>query len=204
MLSGSPSTVELQRRINIARYQLKDKLILLDEDDKYLLADNGEIECKIINVFGDMANEIVVRLHHLLVIISMHTRHICELFNELKVLDTDQVSSSPIETEQSDVTLPPELDTDRARKYLNKAREIGLFADKYVWVKSKSLLACFAREMSLKLDLGKGESSDGVKRISWKPFEILFKVENLRSSYNDLQKIGQDPIGIELIDEIFK
>ena len=102
--------------------------------------------------------------------------------------------------------IPEELITPEAREIFTKAQELGLMDGNYKWLKTDRLLACFAREMSLKLKLGKGYNRKGEERISWKPFEILFgKQKNkLSSSYNDMQKTGEPPIGIELVYEIFK
>ena len=96
--------------------------------------------------------------------------------------------------------LPSELDTEDAHKYLTKAKEIGLIDDNYKWQKGKQLLACFCHDMSQRLSLGKGE------RIAWKPFEALFGIEKgkLRSNYNDIQKTGQNPSDIALVDEALK
>ena len=103
-------------------------------------------------------------------------------------------------------TIPQELNTDRAKEIFAKAVEAGLMSKDYEWLASQSLLACFCREMSVKLDLGKGYSSEGQKRLSWKPFEALFnvKAKNLTTSLNDIKKTGQDPIGIEKVEAIFK
>lgn len=103
-------------------------------------------------------------------------------------------------------TLPDELATPEALKIFEQARELGLIDKDYRWLYSLQLLACFAREMSLKFNLGKGRNSDGTPRISWQPFERLFKLSNgkLRASYNDIQKTGQQPIGYTLIDRLFK
>lgn len=102
--------------------------------------------------------------------------------------------------------LPSELDTEQARKYFARAVAAGLMSEQYKWLASQSLLACFCREMSVNLDLGKGYSSEGQKRLSWKPFEALFnvKAKNLTTSLNDIKKTGQDPIGIEKVEAIFK
>ena len=102
--------------------------------------------------------------------------------------------------------LPSELDTDQARKYFARAVAAGLMSEQYKWLASQSLLACFCREMSVNLDLGKGYSSEGQKRLRWKPFEALFnvKAKNLTTSLNDIKKTGQDPIGIEKVEAIFK
>lgn len=97
-------------------------------------------------------------------------------------------------------SIPRELSTPEAKKYFEKAIELGLMDANYNWKKGKQMLACFAREMSIKLKLGKGE------RISWRPFEILFGIEkgNLRLNYNDIQKTGQDPSESKLIDKVFE
>lgn len=102
--------------------------------------------------------------------------------------------------------LPSELDTEQAREYFARAVAAGLMSEQYKWLASQSLLACFCREMSVNLDLGKGYSSEGQKRLSWKPFEALFnvKAKNLTTSLNDIKKTGQDPIGIEKVEAIFK
>lgn len=97
--------------------------------------------------------------------------------------------------------LPHELDTPKARAYFDRAVEVGLMDDDYKWQKGLQLLACFAREMSLRLKLGKGDN-----RISWKPFEQLFSIPKgkLRSNYNDVLKVGQSPVGSELLDKVFQ
>ena len=103
-------------------------------------------------------------------------------------------------------TIPQELNTDRAKEIFAKAVEAGLMSKDYEWLASKSLLACFCREMSVKLDLGKAYNSGGQKRLVWKPFEQLFNAKkgSLRASLNDIQKTGQNPIGIEKINAIFQ
>ena len=102
--------------------------------------------------------------------------------------------------------LPKELQSDDAKKYFAKAIDLGLMSESYEWKKGLQLLACFAREMSLHLNMGKGYNADGTKRISWKPFEILFDIKRnkLRSNYNDIQKTGQNPSDIDLIDKVFE
>lgn len=101
--------------------------------------------------------------------------------------------------------IPKELDTDEAKGYFTKAVELGLMSDDFRWLKGLQMLACFAREMSLKLKLGKGVNSDGTPRISWKPFESLFGVPygKLRLNINDIQNKGQNPKKAYLIDQIF-
>lgn len=92
------------------------------------------------------------------------------------------------------------LKEDDAQIYFQKAISLGLMNNDYNWLKGLQMLACFAREMSLKLNMGKGD------RISWRPFETLFGITagKLRLNYNDIQKTGQDPIGSSLIDKVFE
>ena len=102
--------------------------------------------------------------------------------------------------------LPTELDTEQARKYFTRAVNAGLMSEQDKWLASQALLACFCREMSVKLDLGNGYNAEGQKRLSWKPFEQLFGIKKgaLRASLNDIQKTGQDPTGIEKVNDIFE
>lgn len=102
--------------------------------------------------------------------------------------------------------LPSELDNPEARRIFQKAIELGLMSEDYKWLKGLQLLACFAREMSLKFKLGKGINSAGTQRVSWKPFELLFNIEEgkLRANFSDIQKTGQQPTDHTLIDKIFK
>lgn len=123
---------------------------------------------------------------------------------------SEQASKEPAPTASDErpiaIQMPTELNTDRAKEIFAKAVEAGLMSKDYEWLASQSLLACFCREMSVNLDLGKGYSSEGQKRLSWKPFEALFnvKAKNLTTSLNDIKKTGQDPIGIEKVEAIFK
>lgn len=104
------------------------------------------------------------------------------------------------------VEIPEELNTDKAKRYFERAINIGLMDANYRWLKGLQLMACYAREMSLSLQLGKGANSDGSPRISWKPFETLFNlpVGKLRLNYNDIQKTGQDPSDIWMIEKVFE
>ena len=116
------------------------------------------------------------------------------------------LQQKPATKANSPQTIPQELNTDRARAIFAKAVEAALMSKDYEWLASKSLLACFCREMSVKLDLGEAYNSGGQKRLVWRPFEQLFNAKkgSLRASLNDIQKTGQNPIGIEKINAIFQ
>lgn len=96
--------------------------------------------------------------------------------------------------------IPKELTTPEAKAYFKKAIELGLMDSNNHWLKGQQMLTCFAREMSIRLKIGKGD------RIAWKPFEILFNVSSgkLRLNYNDIQKTGQAPKDVKLIDKVFE
>lgn len=101
--------------------------------------------------------------------------------------------------------LPKVLDTPECWEIWEQAKEKGVISDAFKWQKGLQLLACFAREMSLRFSLGKGGNSNGTKRINWRIFEELFNIEKgkLRSNYNDIQKTGIEPSEIYIINEIF-
>lgn len=105
---------------------------------------------------------------------------------------------------QPELTIPIELSTPEAKHYFNKAIELGLMDKDYKWLKGKEMLAWFAVAMSDKLNLGKGQLEDGRKRTSWKPFELLFKISDLRLNYNDILKTGRKPNEAYLIDRVFE
>lgn len=164
-------------------------------------ADNG---CKADLALKAMQSPIHVRMdknHELKKMFDVQLHNILQYYPK-DCLQPQQ----PTKQDKSPQAIPQELNTDRAKEIFAKAVEAGLMSKDYEWLASQSLLACFCREMSVKLDLGKGYSSEGQKRLSWKPFEALFnvKAKNLTTSLNDIKKTGQDPIGIEKVEAIFK
>lgn len=108
---------------------------------------------------------------------------------------------SKLKAQQS---IDPRFTTDEAKAYFNQAIELGLMGRDYKWLKGLQMLSCFAREMSIALNMGKGTMANN-QRIAWEPFESLFGVEKrkLRFNYNDIQKTGQNPKESYLIDQIF-
>lgn len=102
--------------------------------------------------------------------------------------------------EGTETKLPEELNTDEAKKYFQRAIDLGFMDDNYKWLGGLQTCAYFASKMSDKLKLGKGE------RINWKPFEALFGVPKgkLRLNLNDVIKTGGNPKNIKLIKNIFE
>lgn len=153
---------------------------------------NKELADALLLVYGDDAAMIMVRLGATFKMANFIVQDVCSMLGEVSRF----VGYNP-EPQQGE--MPKELNTPEAKMYLAKAIELGLMDNNNNWLKGLQMLACFAREMSLKLKLGKGE------RISWKPFETLFNVPvgKLRLNYNDIQKTGQAPKEVYLIDKVF-
>lgn len=101
--------------------------------------------------------------------------------------------------------LPPELDTPRAREYLNKAQKAGFIANTstgYKWVTdNKSECSYFCDLCSDALKLSKSEN-----RTNWKPFVALFgyKAEDLRGAKNGWRNKTGLPVRHREIEAIFK
>lgn len=108
--------------------------------------------------------------------------------------DLQAVKSREKKTKEP-LPLPKELDNPTFKANLKKAIKAGFVeetAEGYKWSGQKNELAVFADEVSKKLNLSNRESN-GKKQTSWKPFEILFNISNLRGAYNDIQKTGVPP-----------
>lgn len=153
---------------------------------------NRELIDALVAVYGDETFPIMVTLESICNTANYIVQDVCSMLGEVRRF----VGYNP-EPQQGE--MPKELNTPEAKMYLAKAIELGLMDNNNNWLKGLQMLACFAREMSLKLKLGKGE------RNSWKPFETLFNVPagKLRLNYNDIQKTGQAPKEVYLIDKVF-
>ena len=128
----------------------------------------------------------------------------CAKLNEVQMKWLDEYSNNiPLKQKQeqtAETKLPEELNTDEAKKYFQRAIDLGFMDDNYKWLGGLQTCAYFASKMSDKLKLGKGE------RINWKPFEALFGVPKgkLRLNLNDVIKTGGNPKNIKLIKNIFE
>ncbi len=105
--------------------------------------------------------------------------------------------------QDGELILPDELNNDTAKNYFEEAIKYKLMDKNYKWLSTKALLAQFAFEMSMKLELNKAMGADGQRYASWKPFEQLFGYTKLRDAYNDCHKTGALPKGIDNINKIF-
>ena len=154
---------------------------------------NKDLIDALVAVYGDEAAPIMVRLESICQTANNIVQDVCSMLDEVCKF----VGYTP-EPQQGEMS--KELNIPEAKMYFAKAIELGLMDDNNNWLKGWQMLACFAREMSLKLKLGKGE------RIAWKPFEAMFCVPKgkLRLNYNDIQKTGQDPKEVYLIDKVFE
>lgn len=116
-----------------------------------------------------------------------------------------------LRTEKQAAVLPKELDNDKAKALFDKAERsefISKNGSLYKWNKSKEntyqLLAYFCEKMSQFLNLGKTDAN-GNPTTSWKPFERLFGIDNIKGYKNDWLRINLtfNPVGYEKIDALF-
>ena len=115
----------------------------------------------------------------------------------------DCTSLSSLQDKETQTQVPEVLDTPEIQEIFKKAISKGLMTDRYEWLKTKRLLAYFCAKCSDKFNLSNAEYC-GIKKISWKHFEILFKKQNLVLSMNDIKKTGNKPKGYELVNKIFE
>ena len=114
-------------------------------------------------------------------------------------------------TDEND--LPSELNTDKAKKILQKAVQTNLCDDSYTWKDSMQLLAYFADKMSHYLALTNKMDKDGNIQTSWKPFEAPFEYKGKVQGKAKLKGAKQnwmknntrfEPTGHEKIDTLFE
>ena len=113
--------------------------------------------------------------------------------------------------ERQAVVFPKELNNDKVKKIFDKAEQAEFISKNgslYKWNKSNEntyqLLAYFCEKMSQFLNLGKTDAN-GNPTTSWKPFERLFGIDNIKGYKNDWLRINLtfNPVGYEKIDALF-
>lgn len=109
------------------------------------------------------------------------------------------------EPQQGAPGFPEELNTTKARELIDKAVEAGFITVKegrHRWNDRKVLLAYFAFKATEYLDLEKIAGAT----VSWKPFETLFNVRNLKQAKADFEKynVAFEPKGRDGLDPLFE
>lgn len=105
---------------------------------------------------------------------------ICEYYEAKAAYILDLIKDNPRAT-----ALPKELDKDDFKDIIKRGIEIGLIEETpsgLKWNETKELLAYFAECISRRFGLSKKVDNKGNITISWKPFEALFGVKNLKEA----------------------
>lgn len=186
-------------RIPDKDYYSFDNLLFNQNDNEYSGRVQPLVEMGVIT--HKEAEDILVSVSMIIRDINWAVNKIAEMYKELEKMALPSTNG-----QEATKNIPVELQTEEARELLGKAVKVGLCTEDYTWKKGMQLAACFAKEMSDRMNLGKGQNQEGVKRVSWKPFEVLFdfKSGSLRGHLNDIQKTGINPSNIDLVENIFK
>ena len=118
-------------------------------------------------------------------------------------LQEDKTASNQDELKERASVLTSNADFMRI---LQKAVEQGFCTPdgwQYRW-KVKVEAAYFASVASYSFGLSKKRDHDGDECISWKPFEALFGLKDLRLPYNDYQKCATKVRRKTEIDDLFR
>lgn len=105
---------------------------------------------------------------------------ICRCYEAKAAYILDLIKDNPRAT-----ALPKELDKDDFKDIIKRGIEIGLIEETpsgLKWNETKELLAYLAECISRRFGLSKKVDNKGNITISWKPFEALFGVKNLKEA----------------------
>lgn len=113
----------------------------------------------------------------------------------------------PQQVELKDL-LPEKLKADEAVKVFQKAIDAQLITyspEGLKWNNTKQLLAYFATKVSEKFSLTIKLDKDGNKTTAWKPFETLFKEQNLKGAKQNWMRLNTkfEPTLFEKVDALF-
>lgn len=105
--------------------------------------------------------------------------------------------------------LPDILQTDEAIKIFQKAigsKLIKVCSEGLKWNGTKQLLAYFATRVSEKFNLSTKLDKDGNKTTAWKPFEDLFREQNLKGAKQNWMRLNTrfEPTGFDKVDVLFE
>lgn len=125
----------------------------------------------------------------------------------------DETSEERLEQKQEIATdifseMPDALQTAEAREIFKRAEDAGLLSisgNGCKWNKEKQLLAYFAARMSERFCLTNKLDKDGHVTTAWKPFEILFDVQDLKGAKQNWMRLNTkfEPTGFEKVDALF-
>lgn len=202
LIGDFPDNTTLKRRLDNIRMELPDTYFVMFYEPYYSYKNKLLVEALERVAGRDWAFKMVQQLGNVVMWANAKIRRTWQMLQEVCEFAGYEQNEEAPEPQQ----IATKLTTPEAKAYFRKAIKLGLMDSNYNWRKGLQMLACFAREMSLRLNMGKGENSDGTKRISWQPFETLFSIDagKLRSNYNDIQKTGQQPTDSYLIDKVFE
>ena len=120
----------------------------------------------------------------------------------------ENVKEGKQKAEKWEDLLPKELKNDEAMDIFSKAIEAEMITNNgcnLLWNNNKLLLAYFAEKMCQQFNVSNKQDKDGNVTVSWKPFEQLFNVNNLKSAkQNYMQRFTRfEPDGHNEIDSLF-
>ena len=125
----------------------------------------------------------------------------------------DETSEERLEQKQAIATdifseMPDALQTDEAREIFKRSEDSGLLSisgNCVKWNGEKQLLAYFAARMSERFCLTNKLDKDGHVTTAWKPFEILFDVQDLKGAKQNWMRLNTkfEPTGFEKVDALF-
>lgn len=159
-------------------------------------------------IASDEAEEICANVYTILELVREVFGNICRIYN--RFLEQEQICRQRLDDKQN--TLPAELNTDAAKAILQKAIEVNLCDDSYLWKGTIQLLAYFADKVSHNLHLTNKTDNKGEIITLWKPFETLFQYKGKEAGKSKLKGAKQnwmrlntrfEPPGFEEIDALF-
>lgn len=147
------------------------------------------------------------RLFEAMGIIEAYKENLEIPHREQATTDTQSLPPEPQQMELKDL-LPEKLKTDEAIKVFQRgidARLITYSPEGLKWKHTKQLLAYFATKVSEKFVLTNKLDKDGNNTTAWKPFEALFREQDLKGAKQNWMRLNTkfEPTGFEKVDALF-
>ena len=120
--------------------------------------------------------------------------------------DAQSLNPEPKQMELKDL-LPEKLKADEAVKVFQKAIDAQLITyspEGLKWNGTKQLLAYFATKVNEKFRLTTRLDKDGNETTAWKPFEALFKEQELKGAKQNWMRLNTkfEPTGFDKVDAL--